>query len=163
MALPGFRIAQSLTGTHPHIGAYAPAASQTFVRGDVVRWLQANTIKIAADDDAAALGVALDDAVDSAGTLRTEVRIAEFTGGTIFSADNSGTTLALGTHAGDTCSLDTTAMSVVVGTAGAAMFKIVGQDITDNDTAGTGYRVLVTVPAAKSQASGYGTAALDAT
>jgi hypothetical protein len=166
MALPGFRVAQTMHGGHPFITEKAPAASETFIAGAVVRLIVDDTIKTAADDDATAYGVALDSAVDASGTLRAACRVAVFDGNNLFSADNSGTTLAMGTHSGDDASLNVTgtAHSVVVGTAGNALFKVAGADSTDDASeSGSGDRVIVNVDTAASQVPGYGTAAPDAT
>ena len=150
MALPGFRVARSTSGSAPYVNEYAPASGETFIAGSVVRLIVDNTIKTAADDDAAALGIALEDAQDDSGTLRTGVRVAEFVPDAVFSGDNSGTALSLATHIGDAASLDTVTAphNVVVGTGGNALFKIVGADATDEDRNAAGNRVLVSVPAA---------------
>lgn len=168
MPLPGFRVSRTFSGGAVPIRHFAPAASETFRVGDVVRIIVDNTIKVAADVEATALGVALDSAQDpnNGNALRAVCAVALFAPDVEFSADNSGTLLALGTHAGDTCDLDTAASphSVVVGTSSASLFKITGADPTDAARATPGgQRVLVVINgAAKSQATGFGTAVYDA-
>lgn len=157
MALPNFRIAQMDGGGCPNPRYYTPASGETFAEGQCVRLITDGTIKECVTDDAAALGVAL------AGATQTDrngqVPVQEFLNDVVFSGDNSGATFAA-SHIGSTAALELTSgeHGVNVGTAGNALFQVV--DVDDTDTTDT--RVLVKVPAAQSQAPGYGTAARDA-
>lgn len=155
MALPDFRVAQTVHGGAPMIEAKAPSAGETFSAGQVVFLEAAGTVAEAVDDEAGAYGVALDDAEDSTGTLRTEVRVAVFDGNTIFSGRNVGAAFVYATHQGDAAELNVTAgvHGVGVATAGNGLFHVLRADSTDDS------RVLCVVPAANSQYDPFGTVA----
>lgn len=147
MALPAFRVAKVATGAAPHTEHYTVKAGEAFARGDVVVLDTNGVILIATDDEAKALGIAGADA-DPGEKIPVEL----FTPGTIFSGVNSGTAYAAA-HKGDTAALNNDVatppvLSVIVATAGAALFTVFDEDTTDDD------RVLVTVVAGKSQAPG---------
>ena len=155
MALPDFRVAQTVHGGNAFIVERAPTAGEAFLAGQVVFLVAAGTVTEAVDDEATGYGVAMESAVDLSGTLRSSVRIAVFDGNTIFSANNTGAAFVFATHQGDAAELEVTGTvhGAGVGTAGNAFFHVLDADPTD-DT-----RVLVTVAAAISQFDGYGTAA----
>jgi len=156
MALPDFRVAQTTHGGHPMIEEKAPTAAQTFLAGQCVALVAAGTVTELADAATAGYGVALDSALDADGNLRATVRVAVFDGNTIFSARNVGAAFVYATHQGDAHDFELVGSTsgVEIGAAGASsMFHALRADPTDSS------RVLVTVPAAKSQYDPFGTVA----
>jgi len=149
MALPAFRVAQVDGGAAPTTREYVTSAAQTFSRGDVVRLLAAGTVSEAVDDETTALGIAAADA-----DVGNPIPVIEFVAGMVFSAANSGDAFAVDDK-GDLCSLNVAAgtHTVVVGTAGNGLFKIIGNDATDSS------RVLVACVSAQSQAPSMGAVA----
>lgn len=155
MALPDFRVAQTVHGGNAFIVEKAPTAAETFLAGQPVFLVAAGTVTEFITDETTGYGIALEGAVDLSGTLRASVRIAVFDGNTIFSGRNTGAAFVFATHQGDPFDheLSGSEHGVDVGTAGSNDFwRVLDEDPTDSS------RVLCTVDAANSQFSPFGTA-----
>lgn len=136
MALPNFRVAQTTHGGHPATRGYVPLAGSTFIAGEAVK-LDAGTGEVEVAVTALnALGVAQDDALDSAGVLRASVNVALFVAETVFSTvDPNGTAYVKATHEGKAFDFEIAAGSHGVNlgaTAGVSFLRVRGLDPTDD-------------------------------
>lgn len=151
MALPAFRVAQTISGNPCRVAYYTVAAGATFKYGDPVVASGTNDeITDLADNGAAILGIALADAVPPAPfptNIGKLIAVAEATPDVIFSAALNGAWAA--DLVLDNAGVDRTATVYTLDpAAGNSLFQIRGLDTTDAS------RVLVSVIAATSQAAG---------
>lgn len=152
MALPNFRIAQQTDGADPMVRAYVPLTGSTFLAGEVVK-IDAGTGNVEVAVTALnGLGVALSDALDTSGTLRSEVLVGLFVPGTVWSTvDPNGTAFVKATHEGKAFDFEIAAGSHGVNlgtTAGVSFLRVLGPDDTDSA------RVLVAILDLGSEAPG---------
>lgn len=155
MAFPAFvafRVAKTISGNAPQRNAFTVAAGATFLRGDPVKLSAVNDeITGVLDSGAAILGIAGDDAVPSDGRVTNIgklITVSEATPDVVYScAYVSGITADIAI--GDKIGLNLTGTVYTVDTSKTDMFITRGLDATDG-----GQRVLVSVLASASQATG---------
>lgn len=139
------RAVKTISGNSPQILSFPEAASQTFVRGEIVCLINGKVTEIANDTPGSVLGVAVQDASKVADTM---IQVAIANSDTIFEAnysnDSQAGAVTAVTIVGTKRDLDRdTGKSKVYVSSAQASVRVMIMDISENDTVGdTGGRVL---------------------